>query len=394
MKFKTLITNKKRNFNHSRLPAIDSYRTKSYKDLISNNINMTTNSSILKNNISESAGHNSLFHNIPKITKKKGKKYTIISHHFGEGCNQISRNIPRKTIDLILNADKIMKRRLQNNSGFFRAGGKFILKSIALKLNKSVSYKNYSIDLLRAKRTEISKKQYFINKALKEYESNFKKDYKNFNELIEFEAEKIREEEKQMDILKKIIDKKEIELEEELAKNKDLNKLVEYNIKKIYTLLNYGSFIHYILGKKFIFSKLPDIESKNFNFSDVTSTLIDLYEKEQLVDIEKNSEDINNIVKQFLNLEEKLIFRINDVENINKYSDYSINRYKNEIKNLDEAKKANEKSLKNLKLKKLHISRTLQSGIDIESAVVLFRTTDPFVNDFTFSMFAAFLNCA
>ena len=109
MKFKTLITNKKRNFNHSRLPAIDSYRTKSYKDLRSNNINMTTNSSILKNNISESAGHNSLFHNIPKITKKKGKKYTTISHHFGEGCNQISRNIPRKTIDLILNADKIMK---------------------------------------------------------------------------------------------------------------------------------------------------------------------------------------------------------------------------------------------------------------------------------------------
>ena len=72
---------------------------------------------------------------------------------------------------------------------------KRLLKSIALKESKKMSEKNYLINALKQKRTEITNKEFEINKALEEFEFKLDLDNKEFIKFIEEVKDKQKKDE-------------------------------------------------------------------------------------------------------------------------------------------------------------------------------------------------------
>ena len=119
----------------------------------------------------------------------------------------LSTMLIRQRADLFDNAEQILKERI-NNQGVIKGGGKFLLKSIALRNSKDVSKKNYAINLLKQKRTQISEKERVINQAIKEFSEQFENDHRKFIYFVETEKRKQKEEEENMNNIKEEREKK------------------------------------------------------------------------------------------------------------------------------------------------------------------------------------------
>ena len=79
-------------------------------------------------------------------------------------------------------ADDIIKERLKSNG---KQINKKYEKNVAIKLSKDISLKNYVINLLKIKRTQINDKERMMNNALIEFTEQFNIDYKAFLEYVE-----------------------------------------------------------------------------------------------------------------------------------------------------------------------------------------------------------------
>jgi hypothetical protein len=89
----------------------------------------------------------------------------------------------RDEVDIINEANKIMRERTKNHGASI--GGKTKSKLDYLGDTKEICLKNYLIDLLKEKRTDINDKELTITKALRESEKRLEKDYKDFMTFVE-----------------------------------------------------------------------------------------------------------------------------------------------------------------------------------------------------------------
>ena len=76
-----------------------------------------------------------------------------------------------------------MKDRTRMNLG--GVGGLDRNKSKILKKSKELCLNNYMITQLKEKRTEINKKEFFIDMALKNSERQYEIDYRSFIDFVE-----------------------------------------------------------------------------------------------------------------------------------------------------------------------------------------------------------------
>ena len=132
-------------------------------------------------------------------------------------------------IKLIKNADNVMKQR-NNSYTYIMEGGRNYSKNYILKESKEISKKNYSINLLKEKRTEINLKSYLMDQALNNFNTQFEKDYHDFNIFISIKEE---------DILGKVIkirEKTEQILKQEQSLNESLHDLIVKRVKSFFTL--------------------------------------------------------------------------------------------------------------------------------------------------------------
>ena len=182
MKLYSLKTNARTiNKVHS-LPVIKSYKTKNNNDYNTSNISATTNASMIKG----TSNNNSIIQNYSKNKKilKKIKTNNLNRCISSNSIFSSKTDVSKKTIDILENADQIMRERLKNH-GAIIAGGKNLLRSVALKISKEVCYKNYTINLLKEKRTQINEKEFLISSALKEFDEQYQIDHRKFNDFIE-----------------------------------------------------------------------------------------------------------------------------------------------------------------------------------------------------------------
>ena len=170
MKLKPLINSSRSIISTNHLFPKNNSFTSNNSEYSINNISSTTNASRVKRSHKFlpkliTPKNNYILKNI-KINNhlKRSSSVTSLSNIFIP--SSITTKSSKRTNDLIDNAEQIMRERMKNH-GVVIAGGKFLLKSLALKISKEVSQKNYTINLLKEKRTQINEKERIINQALK-----------------------------------------------------------------------------------------------------------------------------------------------------------------------------------------------------------------------------------
>ena len=209
-----------------------------------------------------------------------------------------------------------MKERLKFH-GLGWSGGRGLLKSVALKASKEISYKNYSINLLKQKRIEINEKEFIKNKALNDFSDQFEIDHKIFVNFVEEVKAKHRKEEETFFNLKQIREQKENLYEKEKLLNKKLYENLERKIRELYLSKKYGSFFHKILEKKFIYNDTPEIKARERNYELIADLIINIYEtKDKYIELPKEIDNIDLFIKKYLKIEDKILSNISDKENI------------------------------------------------------------------------------
>ena len=188
--------NNKRNNNFT--------NTSNFVSTAMNNRSITTNESSGINN-------SSFFHNNRRSFNPRIKKPYINYVPLNTVGTDKSTWYHTKTVASIMKekqleldiADEIMKERNKRGLG----GGVGSRKvSQVLQKSREICLDNYMITQLRQKRTEISKKEFFVEKALKRSEKQYEKDYRAF---IDFVGDIKKKEKKEEEILNKLKNKRD-----------------------------------------------------------------------------------------------------------------------------------------------------------------------------------------
>lgn len=291
----------------------------------------------------------------PFIKSKSNSKCSSQNFYYGntETNNMYNRNnvfLPyltsrNQTSFLINNADKILKERKRNYMG--RALKQ--TKSSIINKSKEVCLNNYLITQLRDKRTEINDKQAEILSKLNNSEKRFEIDYKNFIDFVEKINKKEKSEEEYLNNLKNKSKLIETNYLEQKALNKNLESKAESLIKQIVILQAYGSFLHKVFYKPFIFDELKNTNMKGKKFLSLSDKIIALYEESQT---KGKFEDIKDIVSDDELLMDKYIYYENKVVKIMKEKEVleqeltsTENYYKNTLDHLIYRKEDCEKEL-------------------------------------------------
>ena len=231
------------------LPIALTFRSKTKNNNSnSHNLSSTTNISQEKiNSINNSSIINShIFSN--EIPQKKNKNPLLkrIKLFHSNSQKAISKswimpdtlNTRKGTFEMIQKADDILMQRLKFHDRDF-AIRKKKLKSIALNLNKKISQKNYLINSLKQRRTEITDKEFIIHKSLKEFESKLELDKRRFVHFIEDVKEKQKKEENKLLDLKNIRFQAQEKMEELDRIKRNLEQSIFKKIAFLKKLKNY-----------------------------------------------------------------------------------------------------------------------------------------------------------
>jgi len=225
-----------------------------YMSTIMNNRSITTNDSSGMNYSSINNFNRNIYKlnkNNYRIKKIKDSLSYIPLNTLGTGQStwyhtKTVSSIHKEKKQLLEDADKIMKDRLRMNIG---GGGGLNdrKKSKILDKSKELCLNNYMITQLKEKRTEINKKEFYIDMALKNSEKQYEIDYRSFIDFVEEIKKKEKKEEEILNKMKNKKDSTESILTEEINLNKKLEEKCEGIIKNIVLLKTYGSFIHKVL---------------------------------------------------------------------------------------------------------------------------------------------------
>ena len=292
----------------------------------------------------------------PFIKSKSNSKYSSQNFYYGktETNNMFNRNdvfLPyltsrNQTSFLINNADKILKERKRNYMG--RALKQ--TKSSIINKSKEVCLNNYLITQLRDKRTEINDKQAEILSKLNNSEKRFEIDYKNFIDFVEKINKKEKSEEEYLNNLKNKSKNIETNYLEQKALNKNLESKAESLIKQIVILQAYGSFLHKVFYKPFIFDELKTTNMKGKKFLSLSDKIIALYEESQskgkFEDIKDIISDDELLMDKYIYYENKVVKILKEKEILEQELTSTENYYKSTLDHLIYRKEDCEKELK------------------------------------------------
>ena len=270
---------------------------------------------------------------------------TTDSHFTRDTFNEQFKGRDQKAF--INEANKIMRERMKNKGSTINSKSR--LKSVVMNDTKEICLKNYLIGLLKEKRTDINEKERNITKALRDSENKLDSDYKNFLDFVEGTKKKQKKEEEELQRLKSLHEQKEIIYKKEIADYKKLIEDLERTVKLICLLKSYGSFVHKVLRLKFDFDNVPDIDSRERNFEQVSNLIlkhydnlknsetIELLDKESNAETESYKDEISELKrrvkdcqiesKQVQNEKDQIINAINRLKpqkdnEVNQYLDY------------------------------------------------------------------------
>ena len=310
------------------------------------NLSSTTNISQEKiNSINNSSIINSHIFSNENPKKKKNlflKKIKLCHSNSQKAISKSwimpdSLNTRKGTLEMIQNADNILMQRLKFHDRDF-AIRKKKLKSIALNINKKISQKNFLINSLKQRRTDINDKEFLIHKSLKEFESKLEFDKRRFVHFIEDVKEKQKREENKLLDLKNIRFQAQEKMEELDRIKRNLEQSIYKKIKELYELKDFGAFVHKIIGTKFPYEDLPRIKSQH-DIEQVTETLVQAFNLEFFDDTIKDLEKVEIYDKKSLAMENKIINGISDKEILGKEFRNVRNNIDNELKQLKNSKK-------------------------------------------------------
>ena len=266
---------------------------------------------------------------------------------------------------LFKNADQIMKERKKQFMG--RALKQ--TKSSVLKKSKEICLNNFLITQLREKRDEINLKQIEIYSKLNKSEKRFELDYKNFIDFVEKINQKEKEEERNLNKLKNISKNIEINVNEEMSINKNLLSKIESLIKQILILQAYGSFLHKVFHRRFIFDELKKINLKGKKFISISNIILQLYDESQN-NYEDNHDIINDVemlMDKFNYYEQKIVNIMREKEELEQeIKDNKIN-YENILDQLKDRKIDSEKEYCKLKREKKEINNVMNEFVNFDS---------------------------
>ena len=330
------------------LPNISTFRPKLKKEFSTNNISSTTNASGDKNLISNSNSSVIASQNISQNSYNNPHK-KIILHKIKLNNSKSQRaitkswvlpdsiNTTKGTLEILQNADDILRERYKNHDRDF-AMRKHKLKSKALKESKSICRKNYLINSLKQRRTEVINKEFIIQKALKEFEVRLEMDKKKFINFIEEVKEKQKKDETKLIDLKNIRFEAEAKLEEEERKNKVLELNIYKKIKELYMQKDFGVFVHTVLETDFPYTNLP-IMKADHESEKIAEVFIELFANMNNYDeTMKELEKTDIFFKKCILMENKIIKGISEKEGLEKEIIALKKNCENELKQLKYSK--------------------------------------------------------
>ena len=327
------------------LPNVLTFRPISKNNNSSHNVSATTNVSQEKiNSINNSSIINSHIFSQENPKRKKNVLLKKIRLRYNNSQQAISKswimpdslNTIKGTLEMMKNADDILMQRLKVHDRDF-AIRKNKLKSIALNLNKKISQKNYLINSLKQRRTELSDKEYIIHKSLKEFESKLECDKRRFVHFIEDLKEKQKKEEAKLLDLKNIKFQAEEKLDELDRIKRSLEQGIYKKIKDLYELKDFGAFVHKIVGTKFPFENIPRIKSEH-DIEQITETLVQAFDLEFFDETKKGLEKVDIYDKKCVFMEDKIITGISIKESLEKEFREVRKNIDNELKQLNNSK--------------------------------------------------------
>ena len=305
-----------------------------------NNVSITTKVSLSKNNSTSLITSHKL--KIPKkihLNKSLGNNEKNIFYYPLTSNNN-------NTLKLIEKADDIIKKRKSSNLYVMEGGLNFSRKYIIGK-SKEISKKNYAINHLRQERTEINSKNFYMDQVIKDFDTQFNKDYNDFLKFISVKEEDVLEK------VMKIRKKTESILHQEQTLNDSLIDLLIKRVKSFYVLQKFGSFFHELIERPFLYSQVKNNYSEKSDFESISDKIINIYEtKEKYLTLPKELNDDSLIDNKYAQLEEMILSMIGIKVSLEKEINNDIKNYDKELKLVKIIKSQYEKDLDFIKAEK------------------------------------------
>ena len=238
----------------------------------------------------------------------------------------------RNRKDFINEANKIMRERMKNKGSTINSKSKF--KSVVLMDSKEISLKNYLIGLLKDKRTDINEKERNIEKALKESENQLDRDCKEFIDFVEDTKRKLKLEDDEFIRYRNLHEKTENLYRKECSEYKKLSEDLERTVKLICLLRSYGIFVYKVLGQKFWFEDIKEVDPRLRNYEEVANNILEKYDS---IDENVKQQIINDetlLIVKFKEFEDKVIKILESKEIVDKEITSLKKSYDDEIEEL------------------------------------------------------------
>ena len=331
-----------------------------------NNISSTTNASVIKNTPNNSIlipSQTKKYRLLKKIKLNNNINKSMININNTKDLFYSTKNIKQKTIQILENADNILKERTKFHALAYKDKN-IKMKKVYLNLSKDISHKNFSINLLKENITKINEIECVFNRAIKEFDEQYEQDHKNFIDFVEQTKDKQKKEEDIIIQLKEINEQKEKNIEEEININKKLEITLEKKLKEFYVVKGYGAFFHRLIAKPFAYRATPTLSTRVNTFEKIADSLINIYEtKDKYRKLPKELEDDDIFFKKYKLIEDSLFYYLKYKENIDKQIEDNKNYYENELKELRLSLNVYQKDLNCLKNEEKNINKYLSQYI-------------------------------
>ena len=243
----------------------------------------------------------------------------------------------RNRKDFINEANKIMRERMKNKGSTINSKSKF--KSVVLMDSKEICLKNYLIGLLKDKRTDINEKERNIEKALKESENQLDKDCKEFIDFVEETKKKLKLEDDEFIKFRNFHEKAESLYRKECSEYKKLSEDLERTVKLICLLRSYGIFVYKVLGQKFWFEDIKEVDPRLRNYEEVANNMLEKYDSISEYGKQQIINDETLLIVKFKEFEDKVIKTLESKEIVDKEINGIKKNYNDEIEELQKREK-------------------------------------------------------
>ena len=369
MKLLSLIGNKRPKNKLNSLPNIRSQSTKhnsseiSFKNSINNSISATTKASLPKNNSSTILLSNKL-KKLRKI-KLNNSVSSLVEYQYYFP----KTNMNKETKKILNEAEGVMKKRIKSDL-YLMEGGKNYFRKYKMQESKEISQKNYSINLLKQKRTEVTLKSLLMERALKNLNIQFEKDYHDFNVFMSIKEENV------LGKVMKIREKTESILNQEQALYESLRITLIKRVKGFYNLKKYGSFFHELIEIPFLYNSVPDKNAENYDFEDLSSAIINIYEnQEKYIELPKELEDDDLFMNKYIQLEDMVLYMIRMKHSLDKEIKKEEIIFNKELEMIQEVKNQYERDLRYFKEEKFMVDFELK-----KNTIYTYSLFDDFLN--------------